>query len=284
MSVSKPATTTNIVGLSDGVTYNFKVKSVDTSANKSVSVDAEKYIGTPTTARADATGGVTTFVNNGNGTWDEVHTFATRGPALLTLNKGPVNAKVLVVGGGGNGGSGTNDAGGGGGGAGGVLYQASYTLSSNNINLKVGGTIEESWLGSVNDLFAESGGNGGDAVDAPYNYQGGNGGSSGGTKINSVYTNGNGGGQGYGDTYSGAGGGGGGAGGGGQNGDAYSGGVGGAGVDNAISGTKETYGRGAGGGGTGGQAGGFVTSAVGTTHYGDAGQQGVVIVRWNWID
>lgn len=184
-----------------------------------------------------------------------LHTFTSSG--TLTVN-GNGNVEVLVVGGGGGGGSGL----GGGGGAGGVVYNASFNISTNAYTVTVGN-------GGGSNTSCNPGSSGGNSVFSTITAYGGgggggysgypvSGGSGGGSAGDGSYTGngasgtanqGNSGGWGAGpSTY--VAGGGGGAGAAGGNGSGTTSGSGGSGVAYAISGTSTYYGGGGGGAGT----------------------------------
>ena len=194
------------------------------------------------------------------------------------------NVSVLVVGGGGSGGSDN----GGGGGAGGLVYAASYSVSSGsgislsvgnggysyNVGNNVGTAGQDSTFGAITALGGGRGGNAGNGT-----YPGGSlaataGGSGGGTggegETGTAPGNqGNsGGGLGYGNSGAASsdgntGGGGGGAGGAGSAGNGSGGGNGGAGRAYDITGTSLFYAGGGGGGSTGGYGVGSGGSGVG---------------------
>jgi hypothetical protein len=130
-----------------------------------------------------AGGGDKYIIDNGDGTWDEMHVFLNNGS--LTFQTGPqIAAQILVVGGGGGGGGGAGSGteisnisptGGGGGGGGGVSYKKSYLLTAASYGITVGsggsggnplnagndGSNSSFKLGSEDIMIAGGGGGGG---------------------------------------------------------------------------------------------------------------------------
>ena len=124
-----------------------------------------------------AEGGTRTFIDNGDGTYDEMHTFTATGTQYLNFNRKPTGGtvRVLVVRGGGAGGTGGGYCyPGAGGGAGGYIYHRSFGLGDiSNFTVIVGtGGVGTSWSGSVgnpsrfygsNDAYITANGGGGGA-------------------------------------------------------------------------------------------------------------------------
>ncbi len=226
-----------------------------------------------------------------------VHTFTTSG----TFNtNAPMNVSILIVAGGGTGGKATNNGrstSGGGGGAGGLIYNASFTVTSQSYNVTVGGTAQNSVFSTLNAIAGGAGG-----YQATYSTAAGgaSGGSGGGSTCSNIAVGsgtagqGNNGGGGFGTSGAQAcssGGGGGAGGAGGTTGALASGGAGGIGLVYSISGSNVTYATGGAGyqvlstGGNGavgaantGNGGG---GAYGySNQIGGAGGSGIVIIRY----
>jgi hypothetical protein len=216
-----------------------------------------------------------------------IHTFTTVGTSSFTVDRGG-QVEVLVVAGGGGSGGGQGGAGGGGG----VIYNNSFNVLANSINVTVGGggsggiNIGTAGSNGGNSTFSSltgfgGGGGGGDAGSLD-GLSGGSGGGSGaestiGTPGTGTPGQGNSGGAGSKNGGSYGGGGGGGAGVVGGNGTGINGGKGGDGLSYTISGSSVYYGGGGGGGvyngsgtaGIGGLGGGGNGAALGN------GQNGV---------
>jgi len=249
------------------------------------------------TIYAGFAGGTETTYSEGGVTY-KVHTFTSSG--TFTAN-GAGNVEVLVVAGGGGGGSSAYaSGGGGGGGAGGLVYNASFSVSSGQHNVVIGtggapgaAGARESGSNGTDSTFstiAATGGGGG-ATTGINGFAGGSGGGAGYNGYSTVYYGGSGvAGQGNdgGDTsllsWAGGAGGGGAGGVGGDNKINHAGGDGGIGLAYSISGSSVTYAAGGGGGanspapsiantGDGGDA----AYAVGTAY---AGGSGIVIIRY----
>jgi hypothetical protein len=109
-----------------------------------------------------AVGGETQFIQNEDGTLDEIHTFtydAEAGGAytdytfeFITPPAAPVEARVLIVAGGGGGGGTYDSQLAGGGGAGGVIYKESYELPNEAIAVRVGNGGAKGLTSSDNSL------------------------------------------------------------------------------------------------------------------------------------
>ncbi len=242
-----------------------------------------------------ATGGTVTY----SGT-DKIHTFTSDG--TLSVSTGGT-AQVLAVGGGGPGGP---DCGGGGGG-GGYVYTSSFSLSTGNISVDIGGSYQSTYFSSITATRGGLGGalenNGG---------AGGSGGGAGGWWTTSGTRIGGTGSQGYNGGNSGQYLAGGGGGGGGQIGQTAPGwkdaGDGGNGYTSSISGASVTYSGGGGGGsgltaglgGTGGGGDGGVKEVGtglgengtngrgggggggGSARNGGSGGSGILIIRYSY--
>ena len=227
---------------------------------------------------------------------ETIHTFQSSGTFTCST---PTNVRVLVVAGGGGGSGGAASAGGSGGGAGGLIYNASFAVSTTPITVTVGAggaggpnTYNVTGNSGVNGqnsqfstLIASGGGGAGGrndtAVEGNSGGSGGGAGISGTSKLGGAGTSD----QGFagGNNFSGGGnyggGGGGGAGGAGQNGVVNKGGNGGVGIQNNISGSPSYYGGGGGasyfnaGGtnGTGGLGGGGNVGSAGAPNTGGGG-------------
>ncbi len=213
-----------------------------------------------------ATGGTITY--SGGYT---IHTFTSSGTFTVTSGSGYV--ETLVVAGGGGGGGGNGVVSGGGGGAGGLLYDATYEITTQAYTVTVGnggaGAVLNTDNGnngtnSVFDLMTAIGGGGGAGATL---LNGNNGGSGGGSVGSGGYNGGTGtsgqGSNGGSNTVDGGAAGGGGAGGvGSNNGGSNGGASGGVGLAYSISGTSVYYAGGGGGGsfdatgGSGGNGGG----------------------------
>ena len=166
--------------------------------------DGTVTVQTPDPSTAMAVGGIVDFIDNGDDTWDELHTFVydstqdTGGQTIedLTFNTTPnLSARILVVAGGGAGGW-SDDAGAthpsGGGGAGGLIDKTGVSLAgTTSFEVKVGrggnpGTgkqsSEESENGKDSAFLTEIavGGGGGGGHAASYSSAGHTGGSGGG--------------------------------------------------------------------------------------------------------
>ncbi len=136
LDISSIPTSINWTNLADGNNYTYFVNITDLAGNKNstavrhISLDATN----PQISFASAAG------SGGNITYDgayTIHTFLVN--ETFVPPTGVTNVTVLVVaGGGGGGGGGTTYAYGGGGGAGGLIYNNSYTINGNAINVVVG--------------------------------------------------------------------------------------------------------------------------------------------------
>ncbi|MDR2510426.1 MAG: hypothetical protein LBC77_07275 [Spirochaetaceae bacterium] len=113
--------------------------------NNSITVDLEAI-------NPMASGGIISFIDNGDGSWDELHEFdALASPHSMTFLSVPATSSFLVVGGGGGGGLGAV-GGGGGGGGGGAAFKPEYyfnaTISSVTIVVGGGGDGASGTMGS----------------------------------------------------------------------------------------------------------------------------------------
>lgn len=197
---------------------------------------------------AIATGG--TITTDGDHT---VHTF-TSGGTFGNIGTGISNISILVVGGGGGGGE-TNAGNGGGGGAGGLLYQSSFSISSQSytVTIGTGGATATSSNGtpSIFDTLTAVGGGGGAYWDnnlAKVGGSGGGGGQSATSGAVGTAGQGNTGGDSVGNGYGGGGGGGAGAVGDNSYGaNGHEGGDGGVGLAYSINGSSAYYAGGGGG-------------------------------------
>jgi hypothetical protein len=167
---------TAIVGLVDGDVIRLAVEPKDATAPNQIYTINVGLI---------AYGGTVTFVNNGNGTYDEVHSFtfenASSIPGYISTSSNqaafnftigiPISdAKILVVGGGGGGAKSGSYDGSGGGGAGGLIFQEHISLSAGNKAIFVGG-------GGSGSTSTVRGGNGSNSsFDSAIAYGGGGGG------------------------------------------------------------------------------------------------------------
>lgn len=221
----------------------------------------------------NGTGGTITTIIDEDGLNHTVHTFTSNGTFNFTGN---TNAKILLVAGGGGGGIDEDGYSGGGGGAGGLIYNASYPLTTGTYNITVGSggagvlmaaSVSNNGTNTIFGIYTAIGGGGGGnsyTPTVPYGYNGGSGGGMGACQAsgpgNGTPGQGNKGGLGKlactnPDLVSG---GGGGAGSNGYNYVGTTAGKGGAGLNYSINGTNTNYSCGGGGGtyqGTPGAAG-----------------------------
>jgi fumarate reductase subunit D len=269
-------TTAIVTGLTNGLSYDFRVSAVNTVGQGSASDTAT---GIPFVSCA--TGG--TITSSGSYI---IHTFTSSG--TFTANSNCNTVEVLVVAGGGGGGA----AYGGGGGAGGLIYNSSFAISAQAYTVTVGAggagapavsgaNVGTNGSNSVFSTLTATGGGGG-AGYLPQNGPGNAGGSGGGGTYGGIGGAGtslqgnNGGIASASPNY--GGGGGGGAGAVGSNGSTTAGGNGGAGAAYSISGASVTYGGGGGGGtwhdGTGGTGGAGGGGAGGSGSGNNAGTNG----------